>query len=125
MQTEPIYRDGRLIGFNVTRYRPMVVTPQNPPPRAPQRSPVTLAAIQTLLTTALDARDQALEGRLAVYSQQAAERTERLHLAGQLATQGFTAQDCAGMSLAALRKVGDAVARAEDDALPEDVPSWR
>ena len=101
-------------------------------------SPVTLEAIQAMLTTALDARDQALDGRLAAYSQQAVERSERVQLVAHLTAHNFTEQDCTGMSLEALRKIVQTVAPAtyagmgfpafpaagDDDALPSDAPKW-
>ena len=102
-------------------------------------SPVTLDAIQALLKTELDARDQALEGKLAVYSQRANEQSERAQLVAHLAAQGFTEQDCAGMTLDALRKVAQTVAPAtfagmgfprfpsqgqEEGDWPSDAPDW-
>ena len=102
-------------------------------------SPVTLDAIQALLKSELDVRDQALEGKLAVYSQRANEQSERAQLVAHLAAPGFTEQDCAGMTLDALRKVAQTVAPAtfagmgfprfpsqgqEEGDWPSDAPDW-
>lgn len=100
---------------------------------------VTLEAMQALLRTELDARDQALEGRLATYSQQAVERAERAQLVTHLVAQGFTQDECTGMSLEALRKIIKTVAPATyaglgfpafpasgqaSDDYPTDAPTW-
>ena len=99
--------------------------------------PVTLEAMQALLKSELDARDTALEGKLLALGRQASEHGERAQLAAHLATQGFTEQDCAGMSLETLRKVARTVAPAtfaglgfpafpaqDDDELPGDAVNW-
>ena len=98
---------------------------------------VTLEAIQGLLKTELDARDQALNAKLAAYSQQASEQGERAQLAAALAAQGFTEKECAAMPLETLRKVARTVAPVtfagmglpafpvqEDEDLPTDAVNW-
>ena len=108
---------------------------------AQDSAPVTLEAIQALLTAELDKRDQALEGRIATYSQAAAEQTERSQLTAHLLTQGYAEKDCATMTLEALRRTVHLVAPVtyaglgfphfpsaeQDDAnLPDDEPEgWK
>ena len=100
--------------------------------------PVTLEALTTLLKTEFDARDKALEGKLAMLSQQASEQAERTQLVAHLGPQGFTEQMCTGMSLDALRQVARTVLPAtfagigfpafpsnDDDDLPSDAPTWQ
>lgn len=114
---KPVYVHGRLTGYELVTYAP--TTPQA----------VSLDAIKGLLKTALDARDRAVDARLVVASQQAADRAERTQLVAHLAAHGWTEQDGAGMPLATLRKVVRAVvfgaAEAADAALPNDCPSWK
>lgn len=67
--------------------------------------PLTLAAIQSILKSELDARDQALEGRLAVYSQEIATQQERAQLVAHLQALGWSEQECTGLPLETLRKI--------------------
>ena len=129
--------------------RPLVtvaqlVTPETPAAGvvvpAAQESPVTLEAIQALLKTELDARDVALETRMTTLSQQATERAERTQLVAHLCANGFTEDDCQGMTIDALRKTVRSVAPATfagmglpafphlgqgDEDLPSDSPTWQ
>lgn len=110
---KPVYRNGLLCGHQVTTYTPI------PPPPA-----VSLDAIKGLLKTALDARDRAVDARLVVTSQQAADRAERTQLAAQLAAHGWTQEDAAGMPLAALRRLVRIVTGEAEAELPSDSPRW-